>query len=282
VGGLQTGNNVWFSGVKIGTVKKINFYGKSQVEIEMNIESSSKDFIKKNSKATISSDGLIGNKIIVIYGGTGDGPSIEEGDQLAAEMPLDTDQMMETLQENNNNLVSITEDLKVLTSRISNGEGIVGAVLTDSMLVKNFKGIMQNLERTAANSNRMTAELAKFSNELNQKGGLIDEMLNDTTLFASLKTTAQSLENTSAEANNAAQNFSKVSESLNQTDNAIGMLLNDEEFANYLKGTMGSLDTGAVKMNVTLEALRYHWFFRKSFRKKDKAEAEAKAEAEKE
>jgi phospholipid/cholesterol/gamma-HCH transport system substrate-binding protein len=137
---------------------------------------------------------------------------------------------------------------------------------------------MQNLERTAANSNRMTAELAKFSNELNQKGGLIDEMLNDTTLFASLKTTAQSLENTSAEANNAAQNFSKVSESLNQTDNAIGMLLNDEEFANYLKGTMGSLDTGAVKMNETLEALRYHWFFRKSFRKRDKAEAEAENE----
>jgi phospholipid/cholesterol/gamma-HCH transport system substrate-binding protein len=134
---------------------------------------------------------------------------------------------------------------------------------------------MQNLERTANNSNKMTAELAKFSNELNQKGGLIDELLNDTTLFASLKTTAQSLESTSAEANNAAQNFNKVSESLNQTDNAVGMLLNDEEFANYLKSTIGSLDTGAVKMNETLEALRYHWFFRKSFRKRDEAEAEA-------
>jgi phospholipid/cholesterol/gamma-HCH transport system substrate-binding protein len=31
IGGLQTGNNVWFSGVKIGTVRKINFYGESQV-----------------------------------------------------------------------------------------------------------------------------------------------------------------------------------------------------------------------------------------------------------
>lgn len=275
VGGLQTGNNVWFSGVKIGTVKKINFYGDSQVEIEMNIESSSKDYIKKNSKATISSDGLIGNKIIVIYGGSGQGPSIEDGDKLTAEMPLDTDKMMETLQVNNNNLVSITEDLKVLTHKISSGEGIVGAVLTDSMLVKNFRTVMENLEKTALNSNRMTAELAKFSNELNQKGGLVDKMLNDTTLFVSLKTTAESLETTSAEASNAAKNFSKVSENLNQTDNAMGMLLNDEEFAAYLKSTMSSLDTGSIRMNETLEALRYHWFFRKSFRKRDKADAES-------
>ncbi len=27
VGGLQEGNNVWFSGVKVGTVKKINIIG---------------------------------------------------------------------------------------------------------------------------------------------------------------------------------------------------------------------------------------------------------------
>ena len=261
--------------MKIGTVKKINFYGDSQVEIEMNIESSSKDYIKKNSKATISSDGLIGNKIIVIYGGSGQGPSIEDGDKLTAEMPLDTDKMMETLQVNNNNLVSITEDLKVLTHKISSGEGIVGAVLTDSMLVKNFRTVMENLEKTALNSNRMTAELAKFSNELNQKGGLVDKMLNDTTLFVSLKTTAESLETTSAEASNAAKNFSRVSENLNQTDNAMGMLLNDEEFAAYLKSTMSSLDTGSIRMNETLEALRYHWFFRKSFRKRDKADAES-------
>jgi phospholipid/cholesterol/gamma-HCH transport system substrate-binding protein len=34
VAGLKVGNNVWFSGVKIGTVKKIDFYGTSQVKIK--------------------------------------------------------------------------------------------------------------------------------------------------------------------------------------------------------------------------------------------------------
>ena len=38
VGGLQGGNNIWLSGVEIGTVSNLNFFGKSQVEVTMNIE----------------------------------------------------------------------------------------------------------------------------------------------------------------------------------------------------------------------------------------------------
>ncbi|MEX2593351.1 MAG: MlaD family protein [Anditalea sp.] len=280
VAGLQTGNNVWYSGVKIGTVRKINFYGDSQVEIVMNIDAEVHEFIHKDSKATISSDGLIGNKIIVIYGGTSQSPQVQNEDRLEAVMPLDTDKMMETLQENNNNLVSITNDLKVLTGKIANGEGIVGAVLTDSLLVDNFKSIITNLQRTAVNSNRLTGDLAKFSSDLNKEGSLINDLANDTTIFSSLKATAEGLENTTEEASAAAENFRMASEQLNSSENALGMLLNDPEFADYLKGTMSGLDTGSTRLNESLEALRYHWLFRGSFRKRDKAEREAREEAE--
>src|SRR5690554_1319159 len=175
IGGLQTGNNVWYSGVKIGTVKKINFYGDSQVEIEMNIDAAVQDYIRKDSKATISSDGLIGNKIIVIYGGTSESARIENEDRLEAVMPLDTDQMMETLQENNNNLVSITNDLKVLTGKIASGEGIIGAVLTDSLLARDFELMMSELQKTAINSSRLTSNLTKFSSDLNKEGTLVND-----------------------------------------------------------------------------------------------------------
>ena len=278
IGGLQTGNNVWYSGVKIGTVRKINFYGDSQVEIEMNVYSEVQDFIRKNSKATISSDGLIGNKIIVIYGGTSQSPRVENEDRLEAVMPLDMYMMMETLQENNNHLVSITNDLKVLTGKIANGEGIVGAVLTDSLLVDNFKSIMSNLQSTVQNSNRMTADLTKFSSNLNREGTLMSDLANDTTLFSSLKATTKSLENTTQQASAAAENFKSATEQMNSSDNAIGMLLNDAEFAEYLKGTMSGLDTGTTKINESLEAMRYHWLFRGSFRKKEKAERKAREE----
>src|SRR5215217_1880205 len=51
VGGLQVGNNVWFSGVKVGTVKKMTFTPKSQVEVIMSIETKAQQFIKKDAKA---------------------------------------------------------------------------------------------------------------------------------------------------------------------------------------------------------------------------------------
>lgn len=274
VGGLQTGNNVWFSGVKIGTVKKIHFYGDSQVEIEMNLDSNTQGFIRKNSKATISSDGLIGNKIIVIYGGSNEAQAIEQGDRLEAVMPLDTDKMMETLQENNVNLVTITNDLKMLTGKIASGEGIVGALLTDSTLVQNFRSLMTDLDRTASNTNQMTAELARFSKKLNQKGTPIDELLNDTTLVSSLRVSTKTLEATMQEANSAAGNLQEATEKLKTPDNTAGMILNDEEFAGYLKGTMGNLEDGTASFNETLDAMRHHWFFRRAFRRSEKAKAE--------
>src|SRR5215470_11845372 len=79
VNGLQQGNNIWYSGVKIGIVRDLNFYKSSQVKVIMNIDQKAQPYIHKNAKAKISSDGLIGNKIIVIYGGDSNAPPVEDG-----------------------------------------------------------------------------------------------------------------------------------------------------------------------------------------------------------
>ena len=68
VNGLQKGNNIWFSGVKVGTIENVALIGNGKVEVDMNIDEKSVPYIHKNAKAKLSSDGLIGNKIIEIYG----------------------------------------------------------------------------------------------------------------------------------------------------------------------------------------------------------------------
>ena len=272
IGGLQPGNNIWFSGVKIGTVRKINFFGDSQVEVELSVEEKVVEFIRKNSKATISSDGLIGNKIIVIYGGTTDSPPVEEGDLLEAIMPLDTDKMMETLQENNKNLVEITEDLKVLTGKLAAGEGIVGAVMTDPVLAQNFRTILTNLERASVNSNKMIADLNDFSGKLNKKGTLMNDLVTDTSIVPDLKATMESLRVTSANTQALSKEFAGITDKLNSKDNSLGMLLNDPEFAKSLKKTMENADSASYNLNKGMEALEYTWPFNKGFKRKVKAE----------
>ncbi|WP_291783357.1 MlaD family protein [Cecembia sp.] len=271
VAGLQTGNNVWFSGVKIGTVKRVNFYGDSQVEIIMNVEQKVQEYIRKDSRATIGSDGLIGNKIIVIYGGTTQAPAVENGDRLIAEMPLDTDKMMETLQENNKNLVTITENLMVLTSKIAQGEGIVGAVMTDSIVADNFRNILTNLERASLNSNRMLTELNKFSQSLNQEGSLVYDLTHDKEMFKNLQGSVEGLQATAENAKILTDNLNEVTKNLSDPNNTMGMILTDEEFAARLKNTLIYADSSTMNLNRGLEALEYTWPFRRGFKRMNKA-----------
>lgn len=273
VAGLQQGNNVWFSGVKIGTVRKINFYGESQVEIIMAVESKVQEYIRKDSKATIGSDGLIGSKIIVIYGGTTQSPAVDDGDRLIAEMPLDTDKMMATLQENNKNLVTITENLKVLTTKIAEGKGIVGAVMTDSTLAVSFKNTLYNLETASLESRKTVAELSKLGKSFNQEGTLLHQLTNDKETFPKLQSTVSSLEKTADNAQTLTNNLNATSQKLNSSENAAGMLLNDEEFAGKIRSTITNVDSATYNLNKGLEALPYTWPFRKGFKRKAKAEA---------
>ena len=45
---------------------RIAFYGNSQVEVILNVEEKAQPHIRKDSKARISTDGLVGNKIVII------------------------------------------------------------------------------------------------------------------------------------------------------------------------------------------------------------------------
>jgi phospholipid/cholesterol/gamma-HCH transport system substrate-binding protein len=273
VAGLQTGNNVWFSGVKIGTVRKINFYGDFQVEIEMSVENKVQDYIRKDSRATIGSDGLIGNKIIVIYGGTTQAPRVEDGDRLIAVMPLDTDNMMATLQENNKNLVTITENLKVLTTKIAEGQGIVGAVMTDSLLEQNFKNILETLDRTATRSSVVVNDIGKITANLYKEGTLIYDLTNDRESYSNLKSAVSNFQESSENAKKITENLNSFTEKLNSEESAASVLLTDEQFAKDLKSVMANTDSATYNLNRGLEALEYTWPFRKGFKRKAKADA---------
>lgn len=273
IGGLQKGNNIWFSGVKVGTVQKISFYGDFQVEVQMDVEDSVIEFIRKDSKATLSSDGLIGNKIIVIYGGSSQAPPVENGDRLEAVMPLDTDSMMETLQENNVNLVEITDDLKVLIQKLMQGEGIVGAVLTDSLLAQQFRTIVRNLGTASQSSNQMLGELNQFAGKLNQEGNLFNDLATDQQLLKDMRATLESFQASAANTQQLTKKLNEITEKLDDPNSAMGLLLNDPEFAQSLKSTLENSDSATYNLNRGMEALEYTWPFRKGFKRKAKAEA---------
>jgi len=281
VQGLQKGNNVWFSGVKIGTVKRIAFYGTSQVEVDLDVQKTSVQYIRSDSKAKISSDGLIGNKIVVIYGGNVNQPVVVEGDLLTVEKAVSTEEMLGTLQKNNVNLLEITGDFKTISNRLNKGEGTIGKLLTDETLVNDLQQVMTTLQSAATNTQRLTNTLSSYTARLNKKGTLANELVNDTILYANLKSSAVQIEEITktgqAVINDLQQASTTLGKNLKNPNTPIGVLLINENVGTELKSTMRSLNSSSQKLDENLEALQHNFLLRGFFRKKEKREKEGEA-----
>ncbi|MEP6594679.1 MAG: MlaD family protein [Ginsengibacter sp.] len=276
VNGLQKGNNIWFSGVKVGTVKKVTLSGNSRVEVTMNIEEHSHQFIRKDAKAKISSDGLIGNKIIVIYGGSLQTPEVESGDVIGIEKLLSTDEMMSTLAKNNDNLLHITNDFKMVSKKIVDGNGTIGKLLSDETLINELNATTATLGKVSQNIQALTANAANYTARLNTKGSLASDLVSDTVIFSTLRSTIAQLQKVSVTSDSvinslktASNNFSNA---LNNSNAPIGMLLHDEKAASDIKVTLQNLQTGSKKLDEDLEAIQHNFLFRGFFRKKAKRE----------
>ncbi|TWR26447.1 MCE family protein [Mucilaginibacter pallidiroseus] len=275
VQGLKKGNNVWFSGVKVGTIKDVKFVGTSQVNVTMSVDAATQPYIHKNSGVRISSDGLIGNKIIVIDGGSPSAPVIADGDVLQTEKMLSTDDIMKTLQQNNQNLLAITTDFKTLGHEILAGKGTVGALLADSSMAMQLRSAMKNLQATTESASRMAVQLNKFTAKMNTRGGLADNLLTDTVTFNRIRASATQFQQAANNVSEMTINLNKASNKLNSTDNAIGILLNDPKSAAKVQSTINYLQQSSVKLNDDLEAVQHNFLLRGFFKKREKAKQDS-------
>ncbi|CAN5532912.1 MlaD family protein [soil metagenome] len=275
VAGLKKGNNVWFSGVKVGTISSIHFVGVSQVDVKMSVDEATQQYIHRNAGVRISSDGLIGNKIIVIDGGSPRVPAVQDGDVLQAEKITSTDDMLKTLQQNNQNLLAITGDFKLLSHKMLQGKGTVGALLADSLMGEQLRSSMRNLQIATGSAARLASQLNTFTNKVNTKGGFADKLFTDTVTFNRIKAAANQLQAAANNATTLTDNINRASKKLNTTDNALGLLLNDPKAAVQVQSTLNNLQQSSVKLNDDLEAVQHNFLLKGFFNKKAKAKADS-------
>jgi phospholipid/cholesterol/gamma-HCH transport system substrate-binding protein len=275
VEGLKVGNNVWFSGVIVGNISDIHFVGTSQVLVKMSIVTSAQGYIHRNAGVHISSDGLIGNKIIVIDGGSPQAPIVQDGDQLQAAKLPSTDDIMKTLQQNNQNLLAITGDFKLLSHKILEGKGTVGTLMADSAMAVELRNSMRNLQTATQSAANLAQQMDVFSRKINTKGGLADKLFTDTVVFNRAKAAAIQFQQAAANANTITSNLAKTSNKLNSSDNALGYLLNDPKGAAQLRSMMDNLQQSSVKLNEDLQAAQSNFLLRGFFKKKAKAQADS-------
>jgi phospholipid/cholesterol/gamma-HCH transport system substrate-binding protein len=149
ISGLQVGNNVRFSGINVGIVEDIEQITDSTVKVSMLIDAKTKKFIKKNAKAIIGSDGLMGDKIVLITPGTTFGEQqISENDIIETAQQVNLDDILSKVKVSADNTAVISGQLSEIFVKINRGKGILGQLIQDSAIADNFNQTIVNLKKS--------------------------------------------------------------------------------------------------------------------------------------
>lgn len=140
VAGLTDGAEVRVGGVRKGEVKFVNLPIRpdGKVTVVMDLDNATWSVVKKDSVASIKSEGLVGDKYVEISFGSDAAERIKEGDTIGSEPPMEvsalmkkTDQILDSAKDAVDNLQGTTSNMKSISAKIDQGKGSIGALVND-------------------------------------------------------------------------------------------------------------------------------------------------------
>ncbi|MBK7850432.1 MAG: MCE family protein [Bacteroidetes bacterium] len=271
ISGLQIGNNVRFGGIDVGTVDKMEIINDTSVRVTMSVQENLLNFIRTNSYTSIGTDGLMGNKLVNIDPGTPNAPTITDGATLPSIKGIDTEQMLRTLNQTNDNVSIISEDLRILTGNINKSRGTLYTVLMDTTLAFSLKKTLTNIEDISQNLESFTGELSSVVKGVQEGHGTLGGLINDSSnLSLSFHRSLTEIEQSSINLNKITSELNTAVAKINSGEGPAGTLLNDPVAAEHLKKTLANLDSSSANFNENMKALQSNFLFKKYFRKKAK------------
>ncbi len=235
VAGLQVGNNVRLSGINVGTIDNISIISDSSVRVIILVDENIRQFIKKDAVAGIGSEGLMGNKVLVISPGTGGKKTIENGDVIATSQPIDVDDIMKSLKTTIDNTANITGNLANISTSIESGKGTIGGLMMDKAWRQDIKSTINNLK-----------EGSDGFKVVMDKAGELDSIL------IAIKSTIQYTSNITAD-------LATITNSLQSGEGTIGRLLMNTSAAENFDSTMFYMKESSAALKLLLEKAQGSW-----------------------
>ncbi len=163
VSGLEVGNNVRFSGINIGTVEEIRLINDSSVVVSMVIKDEVREFIKTDARASIGSDGLMGDKVLTISPGVKSQKIVENGGAIASVNGIEMADLMKSVKKSVDNVGVISDELAIFSHSMNNGNGALARLVRDDKMANSVSNTLSNLETgTKGFSENMEAAKSNF------------------------------------------------------------------------------------------------------------------------
>jgi len=302
ISGIKIGNDVRFSGINIGTVTRVEILNDSLVQIDAHIQNSVRQFIRKDSKMEIVSEGLMGFKVVYIYSGSPNAEVIEDGDILETIEAVQIDKILRQLNTSTQNTTIITKNIAEITDKINQGEGAFGKFFADesfakdlstiakktAILTENFADISNKINKEQGtigmllsdtsfankiysagnNIEKSTQNLLTITDQVNKGQGIYGKIFTDTTFTSGLSRAGQNLDYTTERTKVISDNLAKITDEINQGQGLISRLIYDTAFADSVEITIRNLNKGAKEVEEAAGVVKRNWLIRLFSKKK--------------
>ena len=213
--GVKEGAAVNLQGVTVGTVKSVAVVSNPErkltpVRVIMRINEKNASEIKKDSKASLTTIGVLGDTVVDINSQFAVGPPVQDGDELKT---LETPTLTDVVKASQGTIESLNVILAKMNSIVDNlqsGKGSIGQLINNPDLYNKL--------------NTTIDELHKMTVTLNSNKGSIGRLINDDELYNRINSTVGRLES--------------ISTSLDSGKGTAGKLLKDETLYNNLNSTI--------------------------------------------
>jgi len=213
--GLKTGAAVELEGVTIGTVKTVTIDNSPErkltpVKVVMKLNEKFAANLRKDSKASLSTVGVLGDTVVDINSQFAVGPPLQDGDEMkTTETPSLTD-VVKASQGTIESLNVILAKMNVIVDNLQTGKGSIGQLINNPDLYNK--------------ADKTVDELLTLEKNLNAGRGSIGKLMTDDTLYNRL--------------NDAAEKLESIANSLNAGKGTAGMLLKDDSMYKNLNSTL--------------------------------------------
>jgi phospholipid/cholesterol/gamma-HCH transport system substrate-binding protein len=254
VEGLRIGAPVRLTGIDVGAVKSIDFLADtvSKIIVTMRINSDVQQFIKKDSKASIETEGLVGNKVLIISGGSAQVPHVENGDFISVKMPMTYAEIIEETQGILSYIKEITKEFSTILVKVNEGEGTIGQLINDKRLYRSIDQATQTANITMLG---LTQSLEDVTGVVTELGRSVVEVI------TGVDTVIKRIDNLVVR--------------VNQGEGVLGALISDKSGYDSVKAIINNLiitsneaRLGAERFAENMEALKHNWLFKGYFEKR--------------
>lgn len=262
--GLKNGATVRLSGIDVGSVKGIEIVPDTtgRVQVIMNLRQEIQRFIKTDTKAAIETEGLVGNKVVVLHIGSANADQVGDNGVIIAVEPVSFSAIVTETKGIMEYTKQMTKDLSDIVGRVNKGEGSIGKLLVDDQLYTDAT----NLTRRADNSLKaMTSEVEQITVIFNELGTGVKRVVSNIDTITS--------------------SVDQIILGVQQGKGVLGAVLVDgTKMDSTVRSVVSNIDKtaydarlAASRLAENMEALKHNWLFKSYFENRgywDKAQYE--------